>query len=259
MFTDGAMRRFFYWYLPIGAAIAAAFTFGSGFYSFLRGDTGKPVEFVSQQRPAASASARTQIVPIILGDSLARGAGDQSGLGIGGNLDRELRQRNIKASRTVNLGINGARTADLLRQMESANIRRLIGEANVVIVSIGGNDLWGGSDWRNAAPADPEAVMDDVLDRIASVLDVVRKANPSARVFLIGLYNPFRDAPMGAQVTTYVSQWNARLMQRFSSDPNVTVVQTSDIFSHRDRLALDRFHPGDEGYQLIARRLADAM
>ena len=258
MFTDRAMRRFFYWYLPMVAAVAAAVTFGSGFYSFLRGDTGKPVEFVAQQR-AVSATPRTQITPIILGDSLARGAGDQSGLGIGGNLDRELRQRTLKAARTVNLGINGARTGDLLRQLEGANVKRLVGEANVVIVSIGGNDLWGGSDWRNATPADPEAVMDGVLDRIASVLGVVRKANPTARVFLIGLYNPFRDTPMGAQLTTHVSQWNARLIQRFSSDPNVTVVQTADIFSHRDRLALDRFHPGDEGYQLIARRIADAL
>jgi len=37
------------------------------------------------------------------------------------------------------------------------------------------------------------------------------------------------------------------------------IVQTSDIFAYRDRLSFDRFHPNDEGYSLIARRIADAI
>jgi lysophospholipase L1-like esterase len=36
-------------------------------------------------------------------------------------------------------------------------------------------------------------------------------------------------------------------------------VQTSDIFASHDRLSADRFHPGDEGYALIARRIADGI
>jgi len=46
---------------------------------------------------------------------------------------------------------------------------------------------------------------------------------------------------------------------RFGGDANVTIVPTSDLFSHHDRLSLDRFHPGDEGYQLIAERIAESM
>jgi lysophospholipase L1-like esterase len=37
------------------------------------------------------------------------------------------------------------------------------------------------------------------------------------------------------------------------------VVQTSDLFAYRDRLSFDRFHPSDAGYELIARRIADAL
>jgi lysophospholipase L1-like esterase len=43
------------------------------------------------------------------------------------------------------------------------------------------------------------------------------------------------------------------------NDPNVVVVQTSDIFAYRDRLSPDRFHPSGEGYGLIARRIADSF
>src|SRR2546423_13479278 len=82
------MRRLRYWFLPLTAAIAAAVTFGAGFYSFLRGDTGSAVNPSASLRvtPArAEATApRTTIVPLVLGDSLARGTGDESGLGIGG-------------------------------------------------------------------------------------------------------------------------------------------------------------------------------
>ena len=242
-----------YWYLPAGVALVAAATFGAGFYSFLRGDIGRPVDFVPPTATSQAAPRQT-ITPIILGDSLARGAGDQTGLGIGGRLDQELQQRKLPAIKTVNIAVSGARTADLLRLLDSANVRTLLAQSNVVIISIGGNDLWGGSDWRNTPPARPEVVMDGVLDRIENVVKIVREANPRARIFLIGLYSPF-----GPQLSPLVARWNARQLERFARDPNITVVQTSDLFSHRDRLSLDRFHPGSEGYQLIARRIADAL
>ena len=49
------------------------------------------------------------------------------------------------------------------------------------------------------------------------------------------------------------------MMERFANDPNVVIVQTSDLFAFRDRLSFDRFHPANEGYALIARRIADAL
>jgi len=215
------------------------------------------VNIGTQRRVAAAPPAGT-IVPIILGDSLARGTGDESGLGIGGRFVDELRRRHITSKNIVNLAINGARTGDLLQQLQSPNVRTLLAESNVVIVSIGGNDLWG-DNWRNAAPPDPELIMGHVLEMIRRAVDAIRAANPSARVFVIGLYNPFVTTPMGKMLTPFVNEWNARLVEQFAKDPNLVVVQTADLFNWRDRLSLDRFHPGDEGYTLIARRIADTF
>jgi len=252
------MRRFVYWHLPLVFALVATALFASGFYAFVRGDTGEAVEL--PPRSAAPAAAPTSIItPIILGDSLARGTGDRAGLGISGRLDQELKRRGIAAKRTVNIAVNGARTNDLLSELDLPNVQRLLSQSNVIIVSIGGNDLLGGTDWRNAPPADPNAITSRVLDHIVAVVKKIRAANAKGRIFIIGLYNPYSNAPQGRIVTLFVNRWNAQLIEHFSADPNVVIVQTSDIFANHNRLAVDNFHPGDEGYELIARRIADAM
>lgn len=253
------MRRFFFWYVPFFAAVIAVALFAYGFVAYLRGDRGEPVDFLPRPATAAPAAAATLVRPVILGDSLARGAGDESGLGIAGRLDDELRRRGVRARRTYNLGVNGARTNDLLRQLESPNVQQMLRDSSVVIVSIGGNDLWGGTDWRNAAPENPDEVMDGVLTRIDTAVARIRAANPRARIFFIGLYNPFVSTPDGEALTSLVNRWNARLLEHFGKDPDFTLVATADLFSHRDRLSIDRFHPGGEGYGLIARRIAESV
>jgi lysophospholipase L1-like esterase len=252
------MRRFLFWYLPVTAAAVAACVFAYGFVAYLRGDTGDPVDFLPRAN-AASAAPRQTVAAILLGDSLARGAGDAEGLGISGRLDNELRQRGIRARRTYNVAVNGARTRDLLAVLDRPNVQQLLRESNVIVVSIGGNDLWGGNDWRNASPEEAEAVMGDVLSRIEEAIEKIRAANPTGRIFFIGLYNPFINTPDGRRLSALVNRWNARLTEHFSNDPEFTVVATAELFSHRDRLALDRFHPSGEGYALIAKRIAEAL
>jgi lysophospholipase L1-like esterase len=247
------MRRLLYWYVPLGAALIAAAVFAKGFYSFAAGDTGTPVNVSVPSRVAGAAPRSGTVVPLILGDSLARGTGDESGLGIGGRLVDELRRRKIDTKNIVNLAINGSRTADLIKQIESHNVQVVLAQSNVIIVSIGGNDLWG-DNWRVAPPPNPQAVIGGVIDHIEKIVKAVRAVNPHARIYIIGLYSPF-----GNVLLPLVNDWNAKLEERFATDPNLVVVQTADLFTWRDRLSLDRFHPGSEGYALIARRIADTF
>ena len=240
-------------------ALGAAAFFATGFYSFVRGDIGTPVSAGAPRVAAVPITQQSQITPIILGDSVARGTGDTSGLGIGGRLDQELRSRHVPAKRTVNIAVNGARTTDLLRQLDLANVQRIVAESNIIIISIGGNDLGVTADWKNGPPENPGEVMRGVLDRIAQIVAKVRSVNPRGRIFLVGLYNPWATGPFGARLTSMVNAWNARVMDRFSSDANVFVVQTIDIIANHNRLAMDNFHPGNEGYAIIARRIADAI
>jgi lysophospholipase L1-like esterase len=253
------MRRVLYWYVPALVALIAAAIFATGFYSYLRGDTGTLVASTTEKRPVVKAAAPSAtIVPIIVGDSLARGTGDSTGEGIGGRLVIELRKRRIPSRDIINLGINGARTPDLLKQIDHQNVRVLLSQSNAIIVSIGGNDLWG-DNMRNAPAQNPEPVMNATMERVERVVAAVREVNPNGRIFVVGLYNPFVNAPFGRLISPLVSRWNARLLERFAGDPNLIVVQTSEIFAYRDRLSEDRFHPNGEGYELIARRIADTF
>jgi lysophospholipase L1-like esterase len=251
------MRRLLLWYLPLSAALAAAILFGSGFYSFLRGDTGDRVDVATGPR-AASVAPRDTIAPLVIGDSLARGTGDETGLGIGGRLVEELKRRKVPVKNAVNVSVNGYRTRDVLQQLAGRNVQTILGEANVVIISAGGNDLWGDAA-RGGPMPNPQLVLNDVMSRVEEIVAGVRANSPKARIFVIGLYNPFIRTPFGATLTPLVTQWNSMLMQRFANDPNVVIVQTSDIFAYRERLSADQFHPGSEGYELIARRIADAI
>ena len=244
------------WYVPAGVALLATGIFASGFYSFVRGDIGHPVVTASRVTETAP---RGEIVSLVIGDSLARGTGDSSGLGIGGRVVEELQKTRPKIRKSVNIAVNGSRTKDVEEQLKSHNVQVLIAQSNVIIVSVGGNDLWGSTDGRVVQMRDPNLVMSQVLDRVANVVTTVRHYNPTARIFLIGLYNPFVKAPFGLRLSALVNHWNATVTERFANDPNFTLVETSDLFTHRDRLSFDRFHPNDEGYALIARRIADSL
>ncbi|MGK2857178.1 MAG: GDSL-type esterase/lipase family protein, partial [Thermoanaerobaculia bacterium] len=96
----------------------------------------------------------------------------------------------------------------------------------------------------------------EVLDRVETVLRGLRAASPEARIYLLGLYDPF--AARGNEVASYVAAWNSALVDRFGDDPRITVVQTADLFVGVDRLSADRFHPNEDAYERIARRIADS-
>jgi len=129
-----------------------------------------------------------------------------------------------------------------------------------VIISIGGNDLWGGPEGLRRSPLqNAEKVMDATLDSLDRIVKKVRSVNPRARIFIIGLYNPFVNAPFGNLLSVLVGKWSSMEFDRFATDTNVTIVETSDLFSHHARLSLDNFHPNDEGYELIARRIAESL
>lgn len=252
------MRRFLLWYLPLTIALIATAIFGAGFYSFLRGDIGVPVAPVTA--PIRANAPSVKIVPLVLGDSLARGQGDDTGLGIGGRLVEELKKAHVPVQPSVNLAVNGALTKDLETQLDSRSVQTLIAQSNVVIISIGGNDLWGGAEGLRRGPRkNPEKVMGATLDSLDRIVKKVRAANPKARIFVVGLYNPFVSAPFGNLLSVLVNKWNSMEFDRFAADTNVTIVETSDLFSHRSRLSLDNFHPNDEGYALIARRIAESL
>lgn len=182
---------------------------------------------------------------IVLGDSVAYGAGDESGQGgIAGRLGAR------------NAGINGARTRNVLALLDQPSMRSALAAADTVVLSIGGNDLYGDSIARAFTTLLPGVAMQVTLLRVATVVGRIEHANPRLHVYLLGLYDAYHRRDLDVRV----ADWNALLLQRFAGDGHVTVVPIADLFRPAGRLSpLDHFHPSADAYTRIARRIEDDL
>src|SRR4051794_852063 len=145
---------------------------------------------------------------------------------------------------SVNLGVSGAVTADVARRLNQTNVRSHVKSADVLVLSIGANDLFRTPGARERAFEDPMKLADEILDRIGDIVAELRRINSGARILLLGGYNPVPDHPFAMLINIYVESWDDMLAQRFGHDANVAVVKTFDLVSGANLSRYDRFHPG---------------
>jgi lysophospholipase L1-like esterase len=253
--------RFWLWRLPASVALLASLLFAGGFWLALRGATGKPLGVAPPTPaggglPAVHANGRLLLV---LGDSLARGTGDETGRGFATDVLDALRKRG--GAEIANLSVDGAESAEVRELAEKDNVRRLAASAAWILVSVGGNDLTHAAPGGDGSPASPleglSRARASYAANLRAILVALREANPSAPVRVVGLYNPFEERAGGSRLPASVLLgWNSVIQETAQAFPEVLVVPTFDLFEYRqDRLALDHFHPNRAGYSLIAARI----
>jgi lysophospholipase L1-like esterase len=255
--------RFWLWRVPATAALAAGVVFSAGFWLALRGSAGVPLGD-APPRPAAHDAPKPagKRLLLVLGDSLSHGTGDPTGRGYAADVAAALGRRG--PIETVNLAVAGAESSDLRRLVESANVRSLAASADVILLSIGGNDL-SHSVTGAGAPTEALSAITAARSRLAenlrAILAALRAANPTAPIRVLGLYQPFtgsnRDARIGESL---VLSWTNLIAEIALGYPNVVAVSVFDVFAGRqDRLATDRFHPNREGYRAVADRVVQTL
>jgi lysophospholipase L1-like esterase len=211
------------------------------------------------QSAPVSVSRPTAIRVVTLGDSLAYGAGDESGKGLAGRLEAELRDRGVSKVSAVNLGVNGAQTSDLIARLKTERVRSAVAEADAIVLSIGANDLFRTPGARERTLENPLVVADQILDRIESIVAQLRGMNPDARILILGGYNPVPKHPLAPLINQYLGIWDGTLADRFSKDPRVSIVKMSDIVVPQRLSRLDSFHPGGSAYEQAAKRIAGML
>jgi lysophospholipase L1-like esterase len=227
----------------------------------LAGCTAEEAPGVTLVQTKNSAAARRPVRQVVLvGDSLAYGTGDESGKGIAGWLDEELGRRGVRSSPTVNLGVNGATTADVAERLHEPEVRQAIQRADAVVLSIGANDLVRVPGAREEALRAPFNAARKTLDRVSSIVATILEINPSARVLILGGYNPFPQHPYAPLVGRYLAVWDESVAEEFEAEPRVALVRMSDLVRGTERLSsFDRFHPGSDAYRDTARRIAGML
>lgn len=254
------------WGIFLAFGIAAALLLGVGLtlgvrdILFPRGSA-LPAEGEKTPSPSQTGLTSNKVQIVALGDSLTRGTGDEQGKGYAGRLKEQLAKDLKKEIYVLNNGINGYRSVDLLKDLQTKeDIRKMVKEADVVVLSIGGNDLFNvGSEEIN--PQQVLARLPVAEASLEKVLSTINTLNQKAPILYMGLYNPFSDLSVGRESGAVVKQWNNRAMGVVAKYPNMIFVQTEDLFSLQVRkyLSSDHYHPNSEGYKRIALRMAQVL
>jgi lysophospholipase L1-like esterase len=194
---------------------------------------------------------------VALGDSLTYGFGDASGSGFVGDVVAHLRQQGGTVAQT-NLGIDGLTSSGLVEQLKQTQVARSLREANVILISIGGNDLNNAAGLPSIHPTKIAAAEKKFNYNLRYILQAIRGLNSQAPILLIGLYNPYGDiVQTRVQTDNIVASWNTDEMKIADGFQPTVVVQTYDLFQFDPGkfLYIDHFHPNQAGYNLIANRI----
>lgn len=195
---------------------------------------------------------------VSLGDSLTRGVGDKEGIGYIGRMKEDLQKDYKQKVALTNLAVSGAKMPDLLKQIESNGAQHSIKQADVIVLTIGGNDLFPG--WESLGKIDLETYRPDTetfQNEAKKIIEEIRKLNTDSPIFWLGLYNPFEDVEDLKGSSNIVVDWNASLEKLAINNKNVYITPTFDLFQNRgkDLLYSDHFHPNEVGYTYMADRL----
>ncbi|MFJ8416153.1 SGNH/GDSL hydrolase family protein [Bacillus paramycoides] len=242
--------------ITIASFCLFAYGFVSGVNDVLNPKASKLITKTDVVEKEKKKNGTLQIVS--LGDSLTRGVGDKEGIGYIGRMKEDLQKDYKQKVALTNLAVSGAKMPDLLKQIESSGAQYSIKQADVIVLTIGGNDLFPG--WESLGKIDLETYRPDTetfQNEAKKIIEEIRKLNTDSPIFWLGLYNPFEDVEDLKGSSIIVVDWNASLEKLALNDKNVYITPTFDLFQNRgkDLLYSDHFHPNEVGYTYMAERL----
>lgn len=206
----------------------------------------------------------TQIVAV--GDSLTQGIGDETEQGgYVGILDRTINSTGYSAE-FDNFGKRGNRTDQLLERLQNEqDLSDALQESDIVLVTIGANDIMQVVK-ENITSLDIDDFQVEQVhyeQRLQDIFTEIREINPDTYIYLVGLYNPFKNYFGEIQeLDMIVSAWNDTGTSITDEYENSTFIPIEDLFNNTNNINLyadDNFHPNYEGYYRIAERVLNYM
>jgi lysophospholipase L1-like esterase len=215
-------------------------------------------------------ASRNKLQIVALGDSLTAGTGDNTGKGYVGRVREKLEQQSGKPVFVLNnLAIPGYKSDQLLNDLGLKKTQEALAQADIVLLTIGGNDIFAGGEGiftgENQTEFNPEGALkriDPALARMDQVIKAINKANPNAIVMYVGLYHPFLDLDPKREGSLIVQRWNNSVFEMMNQYPNMVIVPTYDLFEQnliKYLSSADHFHPNGDGYERIADRIVQIL
>ena len=210
---------------------------------------------------AASAAEKKSYV--VLGDSIAFGSGLAN--------PREAVYGKIVADTNgydyANFAVPGHTTGNLMRRMENEAVRSAIRGADIISISIGGNNfllgdlnglLYDGivkSDYTRM-----DQIAADFYADLETIIGTVRGLNPDAAILMQTLYNP-QTSYVGEVYQQGTNRLNAKVREYAAAHPGeILIVEVAERLTDSGKdFAEDRIHPSAAGNEKIALAVLETL
>jgi lysophospholipase L1-like esterase len=191
------------------------------------------------------------------GDSITLGCNDSTGLGWPGRLCKDLKC-NDRSVAAYNLGVNGDTSVDIYVRWQAEAAARSRNAPGLMLFAFGFND---------AAKADGGDLQVDLQTSVATARGLLNKARKHSEILWIGptpldeSVNPMRTEfacwdMRNADIARYDEAYT-KLAQSLGIDYLPLFPEFIDSPRYQAALlAGDKVHPGDDGYAMIAERIA---
>jgi lysophospholipase L1-like esterase len=198
---------------------------------------------------------------ITLGDSLARGTGDEENLGFAGRTVTKLEDLLDVPVNHNNYAVDGLRTSEMLELLNDQDFAEELVQAQLIMISIGGNDV---RSIQGLPAGEREEAYREIEEGYREDLDEIilgiREENPQALVVFLGLYN-LDYTGQTPEETELLLRWNAVTYQKIEGEGNFVWIPVYDLFQFQlgEMLSQDQLHPNGLGYEKIAERIIEVI
>lgn len=245
-----------------------------------------------------TSNQKTSIQYVAIGDSLTQGVGDETQQGGFVSLvaDKLKDQYGLATIHAQNEGVVGERSDQILKRInQDEALQKEISEADFITATFGGNDLLKVIQ-KNILSLSVKTIENSEASyqkNSLALLERIRELNPTAPVYILGIYNPFYlNFPEIAALQTVVDNWNEATEEvvddqsnmyfipindllykgvdnkvgitktsdsETSSTSETTSDETSGTVENNALYEGDKFHPNAIGYQLMAKVVKDEL
>lgn len=226
---------------------------------------------------------------VAIGDSLTEGVGDSTNSGGYVSIVDELLEETqiYQEVTTSNYGKSGDRSDQILKRFyEDETMQKDIQTADMVVLTIGGNDIIQTfkKDFLTIDEQKFIAPEKTYEQNLKSLLTEMKKLNPQIEVYVFGIYNPYYVYfPEITEMQMIVDKWNEKTQSIVNETDNAVFLSISNLFNQssesegkENQLLNDQnsdatkvvnpylyeedlFHPNRAGYELMSEVLFKAI
>ena len=214
---------------------------------------------------------------VAIGDSLTQGVGDSTNQGgFVPLLSQDLTDNSHYDVHYSNYGVSGNTSNQILKRMqEQTDIQEALAKANLMTLTVGGNDVMAviRKNLANLSVSSFTESSKDYQKRLRQIIDLARTDNPNLPIYILGIYNPFYlNFPDMTEMQDIVDNWNTATEDVTKEYDKVYFVPINDLLykgvngeegivsTSGDQTTVindalfsgDHFHPNNIGYQIMS-------